>query len=206
MLDWANHWAPYDEATYAAVLAAIGPRDVVLDIGAGDLRLTRRLARRARRVYAVERQAAVVQRGLRTGPLPPNVEVAVADARTWPFPAGVTVGVLLMRHCPDVALYMRKLRAVGARWLLTNARWRLDVERVDLHAPRRPFAAVRLGWYACACGAVGFVPGPPTDLTPAVLDQVHEVRDCPTCRPQPQVTIPQPTLVGRTRGQDGKHG
>ncbi len=41
---WEARWAPYDEATYAAVLAAIRPDDVVLDIGAGDLRLARRMA------------------------------------------------------------------------------------------------------------------------------------------------------------------
>ena len=41
---WERMWAPYDEATYAAVLAAVGPDDILLEIGAGDLRLARRLA------------------------------------------------------------------------------------------------------------------------------------------------------------------
>ena len=182
-MDWSRQWAPYDETTYRAVLAHVRPTDVVLDIGAGDLRLSRRLAARARRVLALEMQPAVVRRGLAAGPLPPNLRVAIADARRVPFPRGVTVGVLLMRHCPpeEVALYMRKLRAAGARALLTNARWGLDVERVDLTAPRVSYTEVGLGWYACACGATGFVPGPPHLLTEAVLQRVREVHTCPRC-------------------------
>lgn len=182
-MDWAQAWAPYDESTYRAVLDAVGPEDVVLDIGAGDLRLARRLAARVRRVYAVEMQSAVLRRGLAQGPLPANLQVVRADARVWPFPAEVTVGVLLMRHCPraDLARYMRKLRRVGARRLLTNARWGLHVENIDLTVPPRPYATVRIGWYACTCGAVGFVPGPPQALTPAVLERVHEVTACPAC-------------------------
>ncbi len=42
---WEAMWAPYDEATYGAALAQIAADDVVLDIGAGDLRLARRAAR-----------------------------------------------------------------------------------------------------------------------------------------------------------------
>jgi len=205
-MDWSRRWAPYDAATYDAVLAQVGPDDVVLDIGAGDLRLSRRLAARVRRVIALEMQPAVVRRGLAAGPLPPNLQVVIADARRVPFPRGVTVGVLLMRHCPpaEVARYMRKLRAAGARTLLTNARWGLDVERVDLTAPRVPYAQVSIGWYACACGAVGFVPGPPEALTAAVLGRVHEVVACPACTaraepvppPQPQTSLTTPITTG----------
>ncbi len=182
-MDWSRRWAPYDEDTYQAVLAQIGPEDVVFDIGAGDLRLSRRMAVRARRVYAVELQPSLVRRGLAAGPLPANVHVLVADARRVAIPPGVTVGVLLMRHCPaaEVALYIRKLRAAGARRLLTNARWGLGVELVDLTVSRRPYDQVAIGWYACACGAVGFVPGPPEALTDAVLAQVREVVACPAC-------------------------
>ena len=60
--DWEAAFAPYDEETYRAVLAQITPHDVVLDIGAGDLRLTRRVAAIARRVYAIERDPAVLAR------------------------------------------------------------------------------------------------------------------------------------------------
>ncbi len=179
---WESLWAPYDEGTYQQVLSLIQPTDVVIDIGAGDLRLDRELAKACKHVYAYEQQAEIVARGLRAGPLPANLSVVVGDARTLPFPFQVTVGVLLMRHCRDVSFYMKKLRQIGAHRLLTNARWKLDVEEIDLRAPRVPYEQIRIGWYACECGVTGFVQGPPEALTPAVLNSVYEVTDCPACR------------------------
>ena len=55
--------APYDSPTYQAVLDQLGPEDVILDIGAGDLRLARQMARIARKVYAVEINARVLDQG-----------------------------------------------------------------------------------------------------------------------------------------------
>lgn len=175
---WEARWAPYDEPTYRDVLACIRSDDVVLEIGAGDLRLARRLAAAARRVYAVERQAALLTSQISA---PSNLHVVRADARDWPFPADVTVGVLLMRHCTHVRLYAEKLAAVGCRRLITNARWGLGVESIDLSAPRTPYDALACGWYACRCGATGFVIGPTERYTPEVDAITHEVRDCPTC-------------------------
>ena len=43
---WEAQWAPYDDDTYARALDFVPPGAVVLDIGAGDLRLARRLAKR----------------------------------------------------------------------------------------------------------------------------------------------------------------
>ena len=80
--EWETLWAPYDEATYAAVLAVIEPADVVLDIGAGDLRLAGRMAERARQVIAWEIQPALVNAGLQ--PLPSNLVAIVTDARVRP--------------------------------------------------------------------------------------------------------------------------
>lgn len=175
---WEQMWAPYDEPMYTAVLDAIRSDDVVLDIGAGDLRLTRRLAQRARRVYALEMNAALLPPAMT---LPPNLHSVCADARSYPFPTDVTLAVLLMRHCQHVAVYAEKLRAVGCRYLITNARWGFGVECIDLLAARRPFTAVPIGWYACSCGATGFVPGPPEKLTLAVETAVYEVTGCPRC-------------------------
>ena len=39
--DWEALWSPYDQSTYHAVLEMIQSTDVVIDIGAGDLRLAR---------------------------------------------------------------------------------------------------------------------------------------------------------------------
>ncbi len=170
-------WAPYDESTYAPALAAIRPDDVVLDIGAGDLRFARRAAERARRVIAVEKQVEVVG----VGPWPANLELVIADALAWPFPGGITVGVLLMRHCTHYREYADRLCEAGAARLITNARWGMSVEVVDLAGPRVSFAAVQAGWYACDCGAVGFAPGPAEAITRDTLDAVAQVASCPRC-------------------------
>ncbi len=180
-MDWEALWAPYDEETYQQALSWIRPDDVVLDIGAGDLRLARRMAAIGRKVYALERNAALVFQALQREALPANLSLIVGDAVTIPFPHEVTVGVLLMRHCTHTGLYMKKLQALGARGLITNARWHLAVEWIDLQAPRLPFEQVALGWYACACGRVGFLPGPPEALTEELMCKIHEVAYCPAC-------------------------
>jgi len=178
---WEAAWAPYDEATYREVVAHLHPSDVLIDIGAGDLRLARRAALRVQRVYAIERQASVVARGLRQRPGPSNMYVVVADARWFPFPADATVAVLLMRHCRHFRLYVEKLRATRCRRLITNARWRMGVEVIDLRAPRLPFSRAGPGWYACLCGAVGFIPTAADRLTPEIMARVQEVIGCPAC-------------------------
>lgn len=175
---WERMWAPYDESTYMQALAYVRPSDIVLDIGAGDLRLARRLAVQARYVYALEMNAAMLPA---VTTLPDNVQMICADARTFPFPTDVTLAVLLMRHCQHLSLYLDKLLAAGCRYLVTNARWGVGVERIDLWAARVPFTAVSIGWYACWCGANGFVSGPPEKLTAAVESITHEVYHCPRC-------------------------
>ncbi len=177
-------WAPYDEATYRAVLNQIAADDVVLDIGAGDLRLARRAARVCRRVYAIEIQKALLELATRDeDPMPAeNLIVLHGDARALPFPRDVTTGVLLMRHCAHFRLYADKLKAAGADRLITNARWRMGVEVMALQAARVPYPRLEIGWYACWCGATGFKPGPVEELTLPVIEAVQEVIDCPKCQ------------------------
>lgn len=179
-LDWEQVWAPYDMPTYQAVLAHIRPTDVVLEIGAGDLRLARLLAQQARWVYAVEQNRQVLPNMAKTA-VPANLRVFCADARTFPIPADVTVAVLLMRHCRHFAHYANRLAACGCGRLITNARWRMNVEVIDLQTTRQSFTAVSLGWYACWCGTVGFVSGLAEHLTPDIEAHIHEVAFCPTC-------------------------
>ena len=168
------------DRSYAAVLAAIEPSDVVLDIGAGDLRFTRRNAERARQVIAWEIQPALVNAAVR--PLPPNLAAIVTDARVEPIPAGVTAAVLLMRHCTHYALYVEKLRTAGGRRLITNARWGMGVEVIDL-GPGIPFDSVGTGWYACRrCGAVGFAGKDVALMNEATFEQVKDVEGCPACQ------------------------
>ncbi|GFP25342.1 hypothetical protein HKBW3S25_00814, partial [Candidatus Hakubella thermalkaliphila] len=76
-------------------------------------------------------------------------------------PTDVSVAVLLMRHCQHLREYIAKLKEVGCRRLITNARWKSQVEVISLTESWRAFSQVRGGWYACLCGQVGFVPCPP---------------------------------------------
>jgi SAM-dependent methyltransferase len=182
LTDWEGWWSPYSEEIYRFVLDHVLAEDTVLEIGAGDLRLALRLAQRVRRVYAVEVNPCILGAALaEIGHNMPRQLIAICgNALDIPFPPGVTVAVLLMRHCQHFARYVEKLREIGCRRLITNARWGMDVEVVDL-SPGEEFAAVESGWYACKCGAVGFVI--PADISawmeegPAV-----EVEQCPRCR------------------------
>jgi hypothetical protein len=181
---WERRWAPYDEATYQAALAFVDPADVIVDIGAGDLRLARRAADIASKVYALELHETVLEKAVAAGPLPDNLVILRGDARYHSFPSGVTCGILLMRHCLHFQSYASKLRDVGAKRLITNARWGFGVELVALQATRRQYHQLKLGWYACWCGAVGFKPGEVKKLTPEVDVTTFEVVDCPECKVQ----------------------
>jgi hypothetical protein len=176
--DWEARWAPYDEPTYQAALSYIRPDDIVLDIGAGDLRLARRIAAITRHVFAIEMQPVLLDN---QDMLPDNLTVFCADARRIPWPRGITLGVLLMRHCTHVGLYVARLRAAGCRRLITNARWGMGVELVDL-GPRLPWQSAGVGWYACTCGQTGFVPGSPEQLSNIErMEFVTEVEACRAC-------------------------
>jgi hypothetical protein len=174
---WEACWATYDEATYRAALSFVQPSDTVLDIGAGNLQFARRAAQIARQVYAVELQASLLST---QSSLPDNLVVICADARTIPWPQNVTLGVLLMRHCTHCKLYSARLKALGCQRLVTNARWRLGVELVHL-TQRRCWRTVSAGWYACLCGATGFIETEPARLTEIHTEQVAEVDSCPEC-------------------------
>ncbi|MBM4464066.1 MAG: rRNA adenine methyltransferase [Chloroflexi bacterium] len=179
LTDWEGWFSPYDAETYDQVLQNIGEDDVVMEIGAGDLRLALRLAERARRVYAVEVNPLLVGAALQAigFDLPRNLLVVCANALDISFPNDITVAVLLMRHCQHFGRYEDKLRAAGCRRLLTNARWKSGMESIDLTRPGVPFAEVSEGWYACRCGAVGYVGrGERSDAPPV------EVIGCPACQ------------------------
>jgi hypothetical protein len=179
---WETLHAAYDQSTYQAVLGQVRSSDVILDIGAGDLRLARRMARIARKVYAVEINAEVLDRAyLSPDPLPATLIPIHADARSWEFPCDITAGVLLMRHCTCFRLYAEKLQIAGAAHLITNARWRMAVETVNLQGERTSFASVGMGWFACLCGKTGFKEGPAEQWTPEMDNIVHEVSGCPQC-------------------------
>jgi hypothetical protein len=175
---WETMYAPYDQATYQAVLDQLSPSDIILDIGAGDLRLARQMARIARKIYAVEIDAQLLDLA---GPLPSNLIPIHADARELDFPCDITTGVLLMRHCTCFGSYSGKLRRSGATRLITNARWRMDVEVVDLLVQRKPFREIGTGWYACDCGRTGFKEGPMEHWSFELDKIINKVYSCPNC-------------------------
>jgi len=180
LTDWEGWFSPYDEETYDHVLQNIGEHDIVIEIGAGDLRLALWLAERARRIYAVEVNPLLVGAALEAigFGLPRNLLVICANALDISFPLDITVAVILMRHCQHFGRYVDKLRAAGCQRLLTNARWKSGVESIDLTRLGVPFEEVSEGWYTCCCGAVGYVgQGEQSDIPPV------EVIDCPACRP-----------------------
>lgn len=192
-VDWEALWAPYDEGTYQAALDLLQPDDVVVDIGAGDLRFARRAALRVRKVIAVERDRGVLMTRS-AAEEPANLTVVCGDALTLPIPEGITAAVLLMRHCRHFREHLQRLRAAGCRRLITNARWGMDVECVPLD-PQPPYWSAPSGWYACACGAVGFKTPAGGEVPAAALDSTVSVEDCPACL-TPRVV---PTPASRRR-------
>jgi len=179
---WEAMYAPCDQPTYQAVLDQLGSKDVILDIGAGDLRLARQMARIARKVYAIEISAPVLDQAYAARePLPSNLIPIHADARVINFPSDITAGVLLMRHCTCHRLYAAKLQKAGATRLITNARWHMNVEVVNLLVQRKSFAEAGMGWYACACGATGFKEGSVEHWSFEMDTITNEVSSCPQC-------------------------
>lgn len=177
--EWEAVWAPYDENTYQAALNYIRPTDCILEIGAGDLRLAKRMARVARLVFAIEINPDVLARAVQ--PLPNNLTAILGDALTLEFPTGITCGVLMMRHCLHFRQYAQKLKDCGATRMISNARWRFEPEEIDLTCKRSSYERLEMGWYACWCGATGFKEGPVEKLRPEMLDAVSELSDCPKC-------------------------
>lgn len=178
-VSWESLWAPYDQPTYALVLDHLEPDEVILDIGAGDLRLARQMARIVRQVFAIEINHTLNHSNRLD--LPANLTLIEGDALELDFPRGITSGVLLMRHCTHFREYAEKLNRAGARRLFTNARWGMGVEYIDLLAPRLSYEQIPFGWYACWCGKTGFKPGPVDEFTFASLEINHQVGGCPAC-------------------------
>lgn len=87
-----------------------------------------------------------------------------------------------MRHCTHFQLYAEKLRNCGCKKLITNARWGMNVEVVDLQVARILYKDLEFGWYACWCGTVGFKPSSPERITPEIEAIIHEIIDCPNCK------------------------
>ncbi|MCG2770292.1 MAG: class I SAM-dependent methyltransferase [Anaerolineae bacterium] len=177
--EWEGWFSPCDEEVHSQILRNVDECDEVLDLGAGDLRLALRMAEQVRRVYAVEVSPIVLGAALREigFALPRNLHVICANALDMAIPPGVTVAVLLMRHCHHFSEYFDRLLAAGCHRLITNVRWKSSVELIDLTRSRVCFDQVQEGWFACRCGAVGYV-----GLGERSQNSAVEVSHCPTCQ------------------------
>lgn len=178
LLEWEPYFHPSSEELAERVLEEIKSSDIVLDIGAGDLNFSLKLAQKAQRVYALEVNPILVAKGLNQLRfyIPRNLLVICANALDFPFPPDITVAVLLMRHCQHFSVYFSKLKESRCRILITNARWKTDFEVIDLNSPRISFSELKEGWYACSCGAVGYKGEGNSPDSPKV-----EVFHCPDC-------------------------
>lgn len=85
---------------YDIVLSMLRGSDVVLDVGAGDLRFALLASRKVRKIYAVEVDPKIMSSALRiiSYDLPRNVIPICADARDVALPSDVTVITCLMIH------------------------------------------------------------------------------------------------------------
>lgn len=179
-IEWERLWAPYGEPIYQAVVDQVRANDVVLEIGAGDFRLAYQLADIVHHVFAIEVNPSLASIAQNRSQ-PHNLSIIQADAYQYSFPPEITVSVLLMRHCRRFDIFTEKLAATACRQIITNARWGHHVEIIDLTAPRLKYSDLSIGWYACLCGATGFIPGPAERLTPVIEQTIFEVTDCPSC-------------------------
>ena len=65
---------------------------------------------------------------------PDRLSVIHEDALTWQYPPDVTVAVLLMRHCTRehfAQIVQRLTTETQCQRLLTNARWKMNVEEMQ---------------------------------------------------------------------------
>jgi 16S rRNA A1518/A1519 N6-dimethyltransferase RsmA/KsgA/DIM1 with predicted DNA glycosylase/AP lyase activity len=109
---WERQWAPHDEPTYWMVLEYARPHDVILEIGAGDFRLSRRLAAKSRFVYGLEISPILVTFA-KAEPKIDNLRIILGDAYNHPLPKDITLAVLMMRHCQGFGLLADKLVSTG---------------------------------------------------------------------------------------------
>lgn len=113
---WANGERDLDE-----VLTTLGedvrPDDVALDIGCGVGRLTRVLADRAERVYALDASEEMLARARELNPGLANVRWIHGDGRSLTGVADnsitLCVSLVVFQHIPDPAITLGYVREIG---------------------------------------------------------------------------------------------
>ena len=118
--DVETFWAGGEEALerlLTALGAVVSSDDVVVDIGCGVGRLTRPLARRARRVIAVDVSSEMLARARDLNADLDNVEWVHGDGESLrPLPdasADACISHVVFRHLPDPSLTLGYVREMG---------------------------------------------------------------------------------------------
>lgn len=148
---WAGGEAALD-GMLGAVGAEVRPGDVVVDIGCGVGRLTRVLARRARRVIALDVSAEMLARAAELNPGLENVAWLHGDGRGLAgIPDGgvdACVSHVVFQHIPDPRVTLHYVAEMGR--VLRPGGWAAFQVSTDpaIHRARRP--AERLRWRLAA--------------------------------------------------------
>lgn len=164
--DEAEFWASGErslEKTLAPFGLEIGPADRVVEIGCGIGRLTRPLARRARRVVGVDVSPGMVRKARQALADLDNVELLVgngSDLSALPDgSADIVYSFIVFQHIPDPTITCNYVREIG-RVLRTGGWTVFQVsERPEVHRP----SPVDLGMRSALRRAAGRQPKGRTD-------------------------------------------
>ncbi len=165
------------ERDFDELLSRLGvrldPRDVVVDIGCGVGRLTRAIAERVARVYALDVSSEMIERARAHHRELHNVKWIVGDGCSLrPLPeasADVCVSHVVFQHIPDPAITLGYVAEIGR--VLRPGGWAAFQVSNDprVHRPRRRRA---LAWLAGVSGR-----GPRGQSDPAWLGSAVELED-----------------------------
>ena len=172
--------------------AAPGPRDVVLEIGAGEGVLTRLLAARAGRVIALEVDPALHARLAPEAARLPHLDLRLADARHFdyaalpglrPSPEGRALVVGNLPYSLSKPLLLRLFEARRALDELTLMLQREVAERLTAPPGRKAYGLLSVLWQAWAELRLLFHVGPEAFRPrPEVESSVLHVRFLPAPR------------------------
>ena len=114
---WTKGRRDFDVLLDTVGAPAIGPDDVVLDVGCGVGRLTRVAAERARRVHALDVSAEMVERARANLSDLDNIELHVGDGTSLrPLEddsVDVVVSLVVFQHLPDPEVTYGYVREIG---------------------------------------------------------------------------------------------
>ena len=130
----------------------LGPSDDVVEIGCGAGRMSRAIARRARRLTAVDVAPRMLELASEHNPGLDNVEWVLGDGATLTGVADASadacISYVVLQHIPDPQVTLSYVREMGrvlrpggwAVFQVSNAR---EIHQRRFHGPRRRLASLR---------------------------------------------------------------